>query len=361
MGEINWQKWASVAITVAAGVAATLLGLRVVLGCLLPFLLAWALSLGITPLSCRVALWFRLPQKLCAAVLFTAVLCGGVLLLGSAVHRLLSELEELLSRLAEVGVPSINGEVDYFEVLSQRIPVLERLEANQRESVLRENVNRAISRWIDDLLASLQERVPEVAARLLSAIPSVLLFLAVTVIAGFYFCMDRQGIEAALSACLPKSVQRRLPALRGRVKRLSGRYLRAYLLLLLLTLAAVFLGLTVLRVEYAFLLATVIAVVDLLPVLGVGTVLLPWSALELIRRDYRLGVGLLVLYLAVTLLHQVLEPRLVGKSLGLHPLLTLAAGYAGFRLFGVVGMVLGPFFALGIRGLGTFLRQETDA
>ena len=88
---------------------------------------------------------------------------------------------------------------------------------------------------------------------------------------------------------------------------------------------------------------------------------LPWSALELIRRDYRLGVGLLILYLAVTLLHQVLEPRLVGKSLGLHPLLTLAAGYAGFRLFGVVGMVLGPFFALGIRGLGTFLRQETDA
>lgn len=358
MGEINWQKWASVSITVAAGVAAMLLGLRAVLGCLLPFLLAWALSLGITPLSVRAARRLHLPQRLCAAVLFTGVLCGGVLLLGFAVNRLLSELEELLARLAEVGIPSLGGEVDYFEVLSQRIPILERLEKGQQVSALRETVNRAVSQWIDGVLVALQERVPEVAARLLSAIPSALLFLAVTVIAGFYFCMDRKGIEASLCACLPSRVQRRLPALRGRVRRLSGRYLRAYLLLLMLTLAAVFLGLTVLRVEYAFLLATLIAIVDLLPVLGVGTVLLPWSALELLRRDYRLGVGLLVLYLAVTLLHQVLEPRLVGKSLGLHPLLTLAAGYAGFRLLGVVGILLGPLFALGIKGVGALTGGE---
>ena len=178
------------------------------------------------------------------------------------------------------------------------------------------------------------------------AVASVLLFIAVTVIAGFYFCGDRRRIEQSLLSVLPASWRERIPPWRDRARQASFRYLRAYMLLLLLTFLELFVGLGLLRVDYAFLLAAVIAVVDLLPVLGVGTVLIPWAVGDLFNRRFSLGVGLLILYLAVSVLHQILEPKLVGKSLGLHPLLTLAAGYIGFRSFGILGMAAAPFAAL---------------
>ena len=84
---------------------------------------------------------------------------------------------------------------------------------------------------------------------------------------------------------------------------------------------------------------------DMLPVLGVGTVLVPWALVAFFQRNFYLGFGLTVLYLVMLILRQIAEPKLLGKSLGLHPLLTLFAGYAGFRLFGFFGMLAGPVVA----------------
>jgi sporulation integral membrane protein YtvI len=149
----------------------------------------------------------------------------------------------------------------------------------------------------------------------------------------------------------------RLSGWRASVEHFSKGYLKAYLLLFLLTFSELFLGFSILRVEYALLLALLVSLVDLLPVLGVGIVLVPWSIVMLLQRDYRLGAGLLILYGTVLLVRQIMEPRLVGKSLGLHPLITLFASYAGWRLFGVLGMLLGPVLALAIKAV---LLRDSD-
>ena len=349
MKEIDWQKWASVAICLAVG--GVLIGWtgRVIAVYLLPFLLAWLLSLIITPVADRIARRLHCPPKLCSILLLTLVLCGAVWLIGASVNRLLTELQGLLSRLLEKGALADGltvGGADYFQTVFSKWRFLERLAPAGDQTVFRERFNQMVGDALGEALAAVSAELPKLAARMIAAMPSVLLFIAVTVIAGFYFCGDRRRIEDSLVSLLPASLRERIPAWRGRVKRVSFRYLRAYLLLLLLTFLELFVGLCVLRVEYAFLLAAVIAVVDLLPVLGVGTVLVPWAVVELINRRVGLGIGLLILYLAVSVLHQILEPKLVGKSLGLHPLLTLAAGYVGFRSFGIAGMAAAPFVAL---------------
>ena len=119
-------------------------------------------------------------------------------------------------------------------------------------------------------------------------------------------------------------------------------------------------GFCVLRVEYAFLLAILIALVDMLPILGVGTVLVPWALIALIQRDFQRGIGLLVLYLLMLILRQVLEPKLLGKSLGLHPLLTLFSTWIGWKLLGFVGMLLAPFAALLCKMLVSQLKKTSD-
>ena len=105
-------------------------------------------------------------------------------------------------------------------------------------------------------------------------------------------------------------------------------------------------GFFFLRVEYALLFALLITIIDALPVFGTGTVLIPWSMAQFLRGDTRCGVGLLLLYAVAALTRQALEPRLVGKQVGLNPVLTLLALYTGYRLLGVGGMIVFPIAAM---------------
>lgn len=361
--KLHWERLASIAICLAAGAVLLWLGAKLVFSFLLPFLLAWLLSLCVTPVSDRLAKKLHLPQKLCAVVLLTLLLSLLVFLVGASINRMLQELQDLLSRLLENGYfpeNAVSESFDYFEKVTSGVSFLNRIKAGERYSMFRERFNEMVTELIGNVISSLSAELPKAAGRLFSAMPSVLLFTVVTVIAGFYFCMDRHSIERALLGWMPAGIQARVPRWKERAKHISWRYLRAYLLLLLLTFVELFFGFCILRIHYAFLLALVIAVVDLLPVLGVGTVLVPWAAVELIRRNFYIGFGLLILYLAVAVLRQIIEPKLVGHSLGLHPLLTLVASYAGWKCFGVLGMALAPILALLVKSIVSQMRKTTE-
>ena len=120
-----------------------------------------------------------------------------------------------------------------------------------------------------------------------------------------------------------------------------------------------FIGLALLGVPYAFLFSLLLAAVDLLPLVGTGIVLIPWGVVSLLLGRVRLGIGLLILYAVTAVVHQVLEPKLIGEGLGLHPLLSLFAMYGGLKLFGVWGMILAPLLVAGVAGaLGGGRREE---
>ena len=135
-----------------------------------------------------------------------------------------------------------------------------------------------------------------------------------------------------------------------RIKRsfflLGKRYILSYLLLFLITFSIMLVGLFILGREHALVLALVISVLDILPVIGVGTVLIPWSILSFIGGSHGLGVGLIVLFLVNLFVRQLVEPRIVGKSLDMHPVLTLILLYVGYSLFGIGGVIAVPAVSL---------------
>lgn len=180
------------------------------------------------------------------------------------------------------------------------------------------------------------------------------------VISSFYFALDRERVGKFFSSLVPQTWRHHLPELRRSAGRAAAGYIKAYLIILLITFCELFIGFSVLRVDYAFLLAAVIAVIDILPVLGVGTVLIPWATIAFIERNMRLGFGLLILYGVIVIVRQFAEPKIVGGTLGIHPLLTLAAMYLGFRLFGVAGMIIGPILALLARAIATACRGAPE-
>ena len=196
MEKINWERWAAISICIAAIGGAIWLGGRVILTCSLPFLLAWGLSLGITPLAERIARRLHCSPKLCAALLLTGALCLTVFLIGVSVNRLLVELQGLLNRLLEQGTRSeeiLAGRVDYFQGVASKIGILDRMTETNNGAVFRERFNEMVGKALSEAISSVSAELPRFAAKIIAAMPSILLFIAVTVIAGFYFCMDRNG------------------------------------------------------------------------------------------------------------------------------------------------------------------------
>lgn len=356
--ERKWETRAAVVICAAAGVAAVLLGARLLFGVLLPFVLAWGLSLAVAPAANALAEKTRVPRKVWAVLLL--VLTLGLLIAGisAGVARGIRELEELLAALLAEGdfagsaERAESGEAfDWFGKITAGVGLFRRAEVGEKYEMFREEFNAMVGEMLSSLAGALSAKLPGVAGKLISAMPSAFLFVLVTVIAGFYFCVEPGQVGKFLTAHLPRRLAEKIPSLRARAKAVSLRYLRAYLLILFVTFVQLFIGFLILRVRYAFLLSLLVAVVDFLPVLGVGTVLVPWAIIELLRKNFYLGFGLLILFAAVTVLRQIIEPRLIGKSLGVHPLAALIAGYAGWRWFGFLGMALGPVAVLAVSAI----------
>lgn len=348
-----WQRRAYMLFVLMSVGVLGYLALRYLSGVLLPFLIAWAVGLLIHPLAVKLGERLRLPKKLCAAVLVILLTGLIVLLFFLCIDRLIRELRGLLY-LFESDDAAFLERLERFRAgfsdLASHIPLLNRLWQKESMAGLREDVNEWLKSALQNMISDLSSRIPAFAGALVRHIPSFFVFLVVCAVSCFYFSLDLDKIHTAVLSCLPAALAARLPALRRRVGEILRQYARAYLLILTMTFLELYLALTLLGVEYALLIAFLTALIDILPILGIGLVLLPWSVFCLFTRQFSLGLGLLITYVIMTVIREVIEPRVVSGSLGLHPLLTLAAMYAGLRLFGVFGMLLSPIVLLTILG-----------
>ena len=345
----DYGKAANITIVVSGILLFSWFFFKYALGALVPFILAAAIAALITPLSDKLSQKMKIPRRLTAAsmaILFFAIL--GFLAY-FATHRLILELGELIDRLSaepEIVSGALEIITDKLSSLGSRFGFLSQLSEFEAIENLGLDLDKLLSQAATSIMASLTGAIPSAAAGLLSKVPEFLLFLAVLVISAFYFCTDREVISSALSSILPDRWNASLPKIKSKISSSLRGYLKAYLLIMLMTFCEVFLGLSILGVNYAFIISLIVAFVDILPILGTGTVLIPWAVVSLLMSNYKLGIGLLIIYGLITVIRQIAEPKIVGSSLGLHPLATLASIYISVRFIGFIGIFIGPVIAL---------------
>jgi sporulation integral membrane protein YtvI len=269
-----------------------------------------------------------------------------------AISRLIGELGDLLARLAEdpelIG-NTLSSLVDRVTGNGSHFSFLQSIFESESLKSLGIDLSGLLRDAIGSMISSLTSALPVAAISVLKAIPSWLLFMIVLLIAAYYFSSDGDSVGRGLSSVLPTKWQAKLPVIKEKFKKTVTGYIKAYFLLMLLTFFEMLVGLTVLGVEYAFIMAIVISIVDVLPILGTGAVLVPWAIFACLTSNTPLGVGLLILYAVTLVIRQIAEPRIVGSTLGVHPLATLASVYIGLRLVGFVGIFIGPMVAMLIR------------
>ena len=340
-------------LTAAGWVAFRLAG--AVLPWAAPFLLALLAALLVQRPAAFLSARLRLPRK---AALALCLLAGGV---GAAALGLLvlRRLWEELARLAEAlpgliaALPVSDGRLEGW---LYRLTVAAPVQYQDALAQLPQRLAEALAAIPEALSRYALERAGELA----SAAPAIALFWLTTLMAAWFTAVSLPTLPGLLRRSLPPAWQRSLFRAGDVARKVLGSWLKVQGILLCVTFSCLSVGLLALHSRLSLLPAALITLVDALPLLGAGVVLVPWGILCLLTGQAVRGIGLLVLCAVIQLLRSALEPRLLDKSMGLPPLAALAAMYAGFSAAGVWGLLLAPpllVLGLGLLRSGAFRRE----
>lgn len=308
---------------------------KYVLPIMTPFVIALVVSAAIHSLTKRMKLKKESIRRLVAvalcAVVYAVVFLGVVFLSAKVVSAVVDVLKRIPQMFTVYILPWLEDSANTLETAVTPYDI-------------------SMASWIDsiasDMLKSLTQFVTSFSAKAVvwvtssaTAIPSLIVDVIIMVISTFFMVLDFEKVFGFLLKLVPSKKRELFNTGVHYTKTMLLVYIKSYSILFMLTFVELSIGFSILRIPNAIILALIIAVFDLMPILGTGGVLLPWALLMLIMENYGMAFGILVLYLVVTGIRNTLEPRIVGKQIGLHPLATLAAMLLGLRLFGLVGLI----------------------
>lgn len=341
-------------IVLAGGIFGGWFLIRYALPVLFPFLLGAGLAFAAEPMVRLLDRKLKLKRWLASGIGVFAVfllLLALLVLLLALLFRQAGRLTSLVPELTEsvqVGMGSLES---WLLSVSSGAP-----------QGIRNVLNSAVTGFFSDGSAMMEKvagELPGVLSRVFSHVTSGVLTFATSVLAAFMISAKLPRLRQLCVQRIPKKWrQKYVPALKGLRHTVTG-WLMAQAKLTLVVMGLLALSFWLLKIPYGTLWAVVISVVDALPVLGCGVVLVPWSLICLLQGQQLRCVGLLGTYALVWLVRSVLEPKLLGKELGLDPLVTLLAIYVGYRLLGLPGMLLAPVVAVILtRTTGELLKSD---
>ena len=328
-----------------AAISGVILGIylliQYLLPIILPFLLGAALALGAEPMVRFFSGRLHFPRGLAAILgvsMTFALLSMVVLVLCALLLRQLQALSGILPNMEQTIRTGMNALSGWLLGLAGHAP-----------EVLQEPLTRNVESFFSNGSALLERATGyllHLASGILSHLPNGAFAFGTGLISSFMISAKLPKIRKTLAARFPaEKVQPYLDSLKSLKNALFG-WLKAQVKLSGVTFGLLTVGLLLLGIPYAPLWAFLVALLDAFPILGTGAILVPWSLISFLQGDNLQAFGLLGIYALVTITRTILEPRLVGAQLGLDPLVTLVCFYAGFRLWGILGMILAPMLAV---------------
>lgn len=312
----------------------------------MPFLIAGVIAILIEP----VIKFFMNKLKFSRRMSSVIVVVLTVIILGVAVaYGSISLIKEIISLSSNLG-PAIS------EITQNVTTIIDDFTTQYAEQITPEiiqGMETSILSFVGKLGEIVSDGLTKVLQMLFS-IPTTLINITITILALIFFTKDRIYVIDLMEHHLPKSWIKKIKEVVGETFSTIGSYIRVYAKIIVITFAELFLAFNIYRligfnIAYPFSLALIIAIIDILPILGVGTVLVPWALWLFVTGQYGFGTAVIVTYFIIYIIRQFIEPKLVSKQLGIHPLITLFAMYAGFRAAGVFGLILGPITLMALK------------
>ena len=301
----------------------------------LPFVIGWIIAMIANPLVKVMEKRLKIVRKHGSMLIIIAALALVITLVYLAGAQIVRQAVDIVGDLPEI---TEGFKEDWNDIQNNLSVVYNRLPMDMRES---------LNETYDEVVSSLSSTISELGAPTVTAagnfaknFPSALISFIKTIISAYFFIADRERILAFVRNHTPKSVKQYVKLATDDLKHIVGGYFMAQLKIMLIVMVILLIGFLILGINYAVLLAILISFLDMLPFFGTGTALFPWAIFKLLSGDYKMAIGLVIIYGVSQLVRQVIQPKIVGDTIGLDPLTTLVFMYIGYKFMGVLGMII---------------------
>ena len=301
----------------------------------MPFVVAWIIAWIATPIVRFVERHLRLKRKTSMVFVVVAIISGVIAVIYNVVIYLGRLVVSFLADLPQMW-ESVRMEAQgMFQILFNLLDKLPGEGTTALEDFLSNSGD-----YVGEMMSSLSAPTISAVGSIASKVPDIIIFTIMCVIATYFFVVEREMIFQKVYNITPKGIRKVWSIVKKCVVVSIGGYFKAQFKIEIWIYLLIFIGLTILNVKYAIIIALGIAILDLLPVFGTGAVLWPWTLIEFINGDYFSTIGLLLIWGISQLVRQFIQPKFVGETLGVHPIPTLFLLFAGYKLSGVFGMII---------------------
>ena len=304
----------------------------------MPFLIAFIISLIIEPIIKKMMKKFKISRRLSSIIVF--IITFGIIigLLSWGIATLISESTNLLSGFNDY----------YLKAYNQIQNLLAKFDFNKlkiSEELL--NIIKTSSFSLLEKISTYFQNILTKTITGITSIPTIAIYFAITILALYFICTDKIYMLDELEHHLPEKWMKELTKHIRELAKVLGGYLKAQATLILISFIICLIGLYILyfaglNVGFPLIIALGISFVDALPILGSGTIMIPWGIISGLNGDLKLGISIIVLWIIMSVVRQFIEPKIVSGNIGIHPIFTIVAMYTGFKFLGILGMFIGP-------------------
>lgn len=321
-------------ITLLGIILGILLGIRF-LQFFMPFVIGWIIAMIANPLVRMLERRLKVARKHTSMVIIIGVLAVIIVAIyflgvkiGEETRSFLEQAPEMYSEFRE----------EFQDAGKNLESIISELPQNIQESL--EEAQKDIGDITGRAVGKISQFTVDKAGTFARNIPGILISIIFSILSAYFFIADRDRILEFGRNHTPQIIQEKWRMMAESFKMVFGGYFKAQFKIMAVIGVILFIGMLILKVRFAILVAILVAFLDMLPFLGTGTVLIPWAVFKLLSGDIRYAVGLVILYLVTQLVRRIIEPKLVGDSIGMNPLATLIFMYIGYRVGGVLGMIM---------------------
>lgn len=300
-----------------------------------PFVVGWIIALIASPLVHFLETRIKIRRRAGSVVVIILVIALVILVLYGVGSVLVEQLVGFITSLPQLWT---SMESDFTEIGENLTVLTSKLPADIQTKIT--DFISQIGTYVGELVGNISLPTITVVGNVAKSLPGILIGVIMALLSSYLFVVQHTEIGDRVYAMMPEKFQRHYNIIKRSFGKAVGGYFKAQLRIELWVYLLLVIGLAILQIDYCLLIALGIAFLDFIPVFGTGTILCPWAVVKFLSGDYQLTIGLLVIWGLSQLVRQMIQPRIVGDSMGMAPLPTLFLLYIGFKLGGIAGMIV---------------------
>lgn len=327
--------------------AITIFAVKYSLEWMMPFIIGYIVASMLKPFIKKMEKKIRINKKLLAALVVLVFYATIGVLIGFVSVKLFVSIRDIFTKLPDIYKTSIEPSISSgFDFMLYWFSRLDQSVAQGFSDII-----NSFSKSLGNIITSISSGTVGFITNMLTSVPVFFVKLVFAIISSFYFAIDYDLVSKFLKRQFPEKSQNLLLDIKKYTLQTLLKFSKAYGIIIGITFTELSIGFLILGVEKAIAIAALIAILDIIPVLGVGGILFPWAITRLIKGDFVFAAGLIIIYVIVLVVRNVIEPKVVGSQVGLHPIVMLICMFTGVKIFGFLGLFIMPIIIIIIKKL----------